>query len=156
MGDRMAVLRDGKIVQAGAPREVYRNPADVLVAKLMRVRNIVTGEVKKTGGERVFFLGGRPVKRTSLDEGNAYAVINSDSISLYSSKPEMNEDKNILMKCSVSKPQSWKPEREMLFSGEFDFSLPAGSVPEGLRAGASVYAAVPKSAVAVLGDGAPG
>ncbi len=68
----------------------------------------------------------------------------------------MNTDKHILMECSVSRAQNWKPEGEMLFSGEFDFSLPAGSVPGGLRAGSRAYAAIPKFAVVVLGEGAPG
>ncbi len=32
MGERMCIMRDGKVVQVGAPLEVYRNPADTFVA----------------------------------------------------------------------------------------------------------------------------
>ncbi|CAN5271792.1 ATP-binding cassette domain-containing protein [soil metagenome] len=32
MGDRVAVLRDGRLLQVGTPREVYDTPADVFVA----------------------------------------------------------------------------------------------------------------------------
>jgi ABC-type sugar transport system ATPase subunit len=32
MGQRMCIMRDGEIVQVGAPMEVYRNPADTFVA----------------------------------------------------------------------------------------------------------------------------
>ncbi len=156
MGDRMAVIREGKIVQAGSPGDIYRNPADVFVAKLMRVRNIIAGEVKESNGKNVFFLGGRPVKPTALGEGKAHAVISSDSISLHSSKPEINLNNHISMECTVTAPQNWKPEAEIFLSGGFDFSLPAGAVPGSLRSGGSVYAAIPKSAVVVLGEGIPG
>ena len=32
MGERICIMRDGDIVQVGAPMEVYRNPADTFVA----------------------------------------------------------------------------------------------------------------------------
>jgi multiple sugar transport system ATP-binding protein len=32
MGERICIMRDGKVVQVGAPLEVYRNPADTFVA----------------------------------------------------------------------------------------------------------------------------
>jgi len=34
MGDRIAVMREGRIVQAGPAEELYRNPADLFVARL--------------------------------------------------------------------------------------------------------------------------
>lgn len=35
MGDRVAVLRDGVLQQCAAPRELYRNPANVFVAEFI-------------------------------------------------------------------------------------------------------------------------
>ena len=35
MGDRVAVLRDGVLQQFAAPRELYRNPANVFVAEFI-------------------------------------------------------------------------------------------------------------------------
>ena len=32
MGERICIMNDGRIVQVGAPMEVYRNPADTFVA----------------------------------------------------------------------------------------------------------------------------
>jgi multiple sugar transport system ATP-binding protein len=35
MGDRIAVMRDGDLVQVGSPEEVYENPADTFVAQFI-------------------------------------------------------------------------------------------------------------------------
>ena len=35
MGDRICILRDGRLVQVGAPLEVYENPADIFVAQFL-------------------------------------------------------------------------------------------------------------------------
>ena len=35
LGDRIAVLRDGRLVQLGTPAELLRRPADPYVAQLM-------------------------------------------------------------------------------------------------------------------------
>jgi ABC-type Fe3+/spermidine/putrescine transport system ATPase subunit len=49
LGDRMAVLIDGKIAQLGTPEEVYRRPATVETARLLLVENILRGEVVEGG-----------------------------------------------------------------------------------------------------------
>ena len=35
VGDRIAVMKDGRLVQVGSPRDLLRNPADAYVAELM-------------------------------------------------------------------------------------------------------------------------
>jgi molybdate/tungstate transport system ATP-binding protein len=42
LGDRMAVLLDGRILQLGTPEEIYRRPASVEVARLLLVENLLT------------------------------------------------------------------------------------------------------------------
>ena len=41
MSDRLAVMRDGKIVQIGPPTEVYEQPADTYVADFLGVSNLM-------------------------------------------------------------------------------------------------------------------
>jgi spermidine/putrescine transport system ATP-binding protein len=41
MSDRLAVMRDGKVVQIGAPAEVYESPADTYVADFLGVSNLM-------------------------------------------------------------------------------------------------------------------
>src|SRR3984893_4389974 len=49
MSDRLAVMRDGKIVQLGAPDEVYEAPADTYVADFLGVSNLMEGDVLERG-----------------------------------------------------------------------------------------------------------
>ncbi len=46
MADRMAVMKDGVIVQVGAPREVYRLPANLFVASFIGETNFITGQIQ--------------------------------------------------------------------------------------------------------------
>ncbi|HHI79276.1 MAG TPA: ABC transporter ATP-binding protein [Planctomycetes bacterium] len=52
LGDRVSVLLDGKIRQSGGREEVYRNPADREVARLLGVRNLFPAELRSQEGER--------------------------------------------------------------------------------------------------------
>ena len=46
MGDRIVVLRAGRIVQMGTAEELYRDPADLFVARLFSEINEVPGKVR--------------------------------------------------------------------------------------------------------------
>jgi iron(III) transport system ATP-binding protein len=45
LSDRVAVMRNGRIVQEGSPREIYRNPADEFVAGFIGSSNLLEGRV---------------------------------------------------------------------------------------------------------------
>jgi spermidine/putrescine transport system ATP-binding protein len=49
MSDRLAVMRDGKIVQIGPPAEVYEQPADTYVADFLGVSNLMPVTVVSRG-----------------------------------------------------------------------------------------------------------
>ena len=51
IGDRVAIMNRGKLVQMGSPRELYREPADRFVAEFVGLSNIVPGEVLETTGK---------------------------------------------------------------------------------------------------------
>ena len=61
LGDRIAVMRDGRIVQQGAPEELYKAPADAFVAGLFSEVNRIPGVVAEgqveTGMGRVMAPG---------------------------------------------------------------------------------------------------
>ena len=61
LGDRIAVMRDGRIVQAGSPEDLYLTPADRWTAEFVGVGNFLPGRVD---GELVETLLGRfPLRR---------------------------------------------------------------------------------------------
>jgi spermidine/putrescine transport system ATP-binding protein len=49
MSDRLAVMRAGKIVQMGAPQQIYDEPADTYVADFLGVSNLMEVDVVERG-----------------------------------------------------------------------------------------------------------
>jgi spermidine/putrescine transport system ATP-binding protein len=49
MSDRLAVMRDGQIVQIGAPQAIYEEPADTYVADFLGVSNLMEVDVVSRG-----------------------------------------------------------------------------------------------------------
>jgi spermidine/putrescine transport system ATP-binding protein len=65
MSDRVAVMRDGKILQVGSPREIYNNPVNRFVADFIGETNFLTGTAEGKGvrlasGEVLAIATGRP------------------------------------------------------------------------------------------------
>jgi putative spermidine/putrescine transport system ATP-binding protein len=53
LADRIVVLREGRIRQVGAPRDLYESPDHLDVAEFMGYRNRLAGKVTARDGERV-------------------------------------------------------------------------------------------------------
>jgi putative spermidine/putrescine transport system ATP-binding protein len=69
MSDRIAVLRDGRIEQVGAPAEVYERPANPFVAGFVGTSNVLAGQAAaELVGEAGTFTV-RPEKIHLLDPG---------------------------------------------------------------------------------------
>lgn len=77
MSDRIVVMRDGRVVQEGAPEDVYAHPLTDWVANFLGDTNLLPCTVlERRGGVAVVDLGAWGVGRV-LDrgaEGDAYAV----------------------------------------------------------------------------------
>jgi len=89
LGDRMAVLIDGDLRQVGEPQVVTREPADVEVARLVGLTNVlaVAGVRDETSGQRCLTLengleiAARVGEPWSAD-GRAFAVIRAEEIEI--------------------------------------------------------------------------
>src|SRR5712691_3423663 len=51
LGDRIGVMRDGKLLQIGSPDEIYNRPADLFVANFTGASNLLSGRVLERNGE---------------------------------------------------------------------------------------------------------
>ena len=58
MADRLAILKDGKVLQCGGPEEIYERPANRFVANFIGVMNFIEGSIE--GG--VFRAGGQAIE----------------------------------------------------------------------------------------------
>src|SRR5690242_20099878 len=61
LGDRIGVMRDGKLLQLGSPDEIYNRPADLFVANFTGATNELAGTLVERNGKFgvVDFGGGR-------------------------------------------------------------------------------------------------
>ena len=68
MADRVAILRDGRLLQCGSPREIYEHPGSRFAADFIGVMNFLP---VKRQGEELILASGRVITATSP---NALAV----------------------------------------------------------------------------------
>ena len=50
MSDRVGVMKEGRLLQVGTPRELYEQPADAWVAQFIGMSNALCGEVAEVSG----------------------------------------------------------------------------------------------------------
>jgi len=92
LADRMAVMKDGKIIQMGTPREVYNFPINSFVADFIGETNFIQGKLKAgTGGE---FILDTPIGEVraigdSVSGDNSICSIRPESI-IISDEPKDN------------------------------------------------------------------
>ena len=53
MADRMAVLKDGQVLQVGTPGEVYRHPLNSFVANFIGETNVISGTIREVDDKRL-------------------------------------------------------------------------------------------------------
>ena len=53
LADRVIIMNDGKVVQVGAPKEIYRAPSNRFVAGFVGTNNIIAGTVSRRSGDVV-------------------------------------------------------------------------------------------------------
>jgi len=96
LGDRIAVVHQGRVVQVGTPEDIFRRPANEFVARFVGVRNIFEGEIadgppssdspdpsdRERGTLRVFSSGDLEMAVTTDLMGRAHASIRPEDIIL--------------------------------------------------------------------------
>jgi molybdopterin-binding protein len=86
LGDLVAVLADGRIVQRGSPEEVFRQPNSPFVARFVGAGNVLAGRVHRTGpddGGRFpgrFESGSLVLSVVAEREGECHAVVRPEDI----------------------------------------------------------------------------
>lgn len=96
LGDRIAVLADGRIQQVGTAEEVFRHPNSEFVARFSMTRNIFAGEVQQgMDGATLFTVGGLEFEVATQLRGKAHASIRPEDI-LVSRRPLVSSARNSL------------------------------------------------------------
>ena len=67
LSDRIAVMKEGKIVQLGTPNEIYESPRTKFVAGFMGASNIFSGRAEARKDGRIEFRSGEGLRLTLSD-----------------------------------------------------------------------------------------
>ena len=81
IGDHIAVMNEGHILQIGTPEQIFHHPNSKFVAWFLMTRNIFEGEVKDDSGGQIMFCveGAKLVVATPL-RGRTHASIRPEDI----------------------------------------------------------------------------
>jgi len=81
LGDRIAVLGEGRIVQIGTPEQIFRHPNSEFVARFVMTRNILEGEVLDSSeGQSIFSVEGTKLAVVTALRGRLHASIRPEDI----------------------------------------------------------------------------
>jgi iron(III) transport system ATP-binding protein len=80
LADRVAVLREGKIIQVGSPSEIYNSPADVGIATFLGESVLVDGKV--SGGKVLTDLGSLSALNNVAEGATGVVAIRSENFYL--------------------------------------------------------------------------
>jgi ABC-type Fe3+/spermidine/putrescine transport system ATPase subunit len=81
LADVVAVMREGRVVQRGAPPDVYRRPATPFVASFLGVGNLLAGRAEP-GGRRLTTARGLSLDAAEPREGAAFAAIREERVAV--------------------------------------------------------------------------
>jgi len=89
LGDRVAVMIDGNIVQVGTPDEVFHHPNSEAVARFLMTRNIFDGEVQESpDGQSFFHLDGKTIPVNTSLRGKRHASVRPEDITIFVNPPD--------------------------------------------------------------------
>jgi ABC-type Fe3+/spermidine/putrescine transport system ATPase subunit len=85
--DRLAVMDLGRILQVGAPQELYRHPSDVFVARLLGPTNLLQGQVDTNGEARRDVVVRTPLGRLVASRASGLPLVQGTPVTI-SIRPE--------------------------------------------------------------------
>lgn len=95
LGDRIAILNKGEIIQIGEPMEVFGKPKSEFVANFVATRNVFKGDAIQKGNMFEVELDGATIQSVSGREGNVRVCIRPEEI-LVSTKPINTSGRNTI------------------------------------------------------------
>jgi molybdopterin-binding protein len=94
LGNRIAVIGEGRLMQVGAPEEIFRHPNSEFVARFAMTRNIFVGKAeRKPSGDTIFKVDGTEFIIATDVDGLHHASIRPEDI-LISSEPIRSSARN--------------------------------------------------------------
>nr|WP_243850526.1 ABC transporter ATP-binding protein [Modestobacter marinus] len=146
LADRIVVIEDGRVVQAGTPAEVARRPRTDYVARLVGLVLLAgTG-----AGTTVELDGGGTVAVAAEARGPVFAAVRPESVALYLQRPAGSPRNVWPLRLAAATPHGPVVRCDLVGEVALTADVTATSFAElGLAPGAEVWASVKASEVAV-------
>jgi molybdate transport system ATP-binding protein len=146
LADRVVVVEDGRVVQAGTPAEVARRPRTDYVARLVGLVLLPgTGQ-----GERVALDGGGVVAVAEEAAGPVFVAVRPESVALYLQHPAGSPRNVWPLRLVAATPHGSVVRCDLAGEVPLTADVTATSFAElGLAPGAKVWASVKASEIAV-------
>lgn len=93
LGDRVVVMRDGRIVQVGDPRSTYYQPTDIELARFLGEAVIIRGDIASSGNNQPTVscvFGTLPVASWHGKTGKCEVLIRPENIQISPATPKMH------------------------------------------------------------------
>ena len=133
LADRVAILRDGQLVQLGAPNELYEAPADPFVYDFLGAACRLPGEVS---GGRLKVAGGWETRAPAgSPEGRVEVFFRPDEVSF-----AVPEGQGLAVEVRTASIRGPKTRIECVVSGvHMELEALGGAAPEGVAPGQTVH-----------------
>ena len=152
LGDRIAVLGEGRILQVGTPEQIFRQPNSEFVARFAMSRNIFAGEVRDANdGHVTITIEGMKLDVVTELRGKLHASLRPEDI-LISQEPLRSSARNCL-RGTITRINDRGSTLYLTVSTPLDFIclLTRRSFEEmGLRVGEEVHVTFKASAIHVF------
>lgn len=99
MSDRVALMREGKVLQLGTPQEIYRTPATLEVARFVGSPRINTLQVQ-VDTQGILHVLGQPIGQTSEARGVCQLAFRPNAIQPYLHQPTSSRS-HLVLSCNV-------------------------------------------------------
>jgi molybdate transport system ATP-binding protein len=80
LADRVAVMQNGTVVQAGTPEEIFQRPATEFVASFTGMENVFSGRSRLADGEALIDVGPISLHTAADIEGDVYVGIRPEEV----------------------------------------------------------------------------
>ncbi|MGL5722703.1 MAG: ABC transporter ATP-binding protein [Brevinema sp.] len=134
LSDRIALIKNGELVQYGSPKELFHNPINIYAAKFLGMKNIFRGSVTNSG----LHYAGITIPASSLkDTSDAALAIKSNDLWV-DTRPASQFDQTLLgIVKSVSLRHGFY-EIEAQIDG-VTFHVVQNSIPQNLKKDETIY-----------------
>jgi ABC-type sugar transport system ATPase subunit len=82
LGDRVAILIDGVVMQSGAPREVFAKPASAMIARFLKTARVAADSSPPDPGEIKFALSARAMTLAVDPDGSAAPTLMAEGVEI--------------------------------------------------------------------------